>query len=75
MTGKEKKPSLKREIIYICKRDWLTKISHDRWQTFQWQRHLKPTEETLESRRRNAQEFNPDLIYPGDTFEVLQGTK
>lgn len=70
--GKEKPPgqNVRREIIVIKKDDWLTKISRDRWRTFEWERHLKATQETLD--RRKDGRLNPDLIYPGDTFEVIE---
>ncbi len=69
--GKPPGHPVRREIILIKKDDWLTKISRDRWRTFEWERHLKPTQETLGKRRARRELFNPDLIYPGDTFEVI----
>lgn len=59
------------EFVVIVEGDWLTKISQKRWNTFEWQRHLKPTNLTLESRRKKGMAFNPDKIYPGDVFEVV----
>lgn len=70
-TGKPRADLEVREIIVIVKDDWLTRISYRRWGTFDWRRYLKPTAETLERRRQSRAAFNPDLIYPGDTFEVL----
>jgi hypothetical protein len=61
-----------REIIVIVHDDWLTKISQRRWGTFEWHRYLRPTPATLDARRQRGEAFNPDLIYPGDTFEVLR---
>ncbi|MRS04748.1 hypothetical protein EG832_16250 [bacterium] len=58
------------EIIIIVEKDWLSKISKKRWGTINWQNHLKPTQMTLDSRKRSGRPFNPDLIYPGDTFMV-----
>lgn len=59
------------EVVVIVKKDWLTKISLARWGTINWKRHLKPTEMTHKARRARGRKFNPDLIYPGDTFEVI----
>lgn len=58
------------EYIIIHNRDWLSKISLKRWGTIHWQSHLMPTQATLNSPKRNGRPFNPDLIYPGDTFIV-----
>jgi hypothetical protein len=58
-------------LITIVKGDWLSKISQARWGTIQWQRYLKPTPQTLAARRACGKPFNPDLIYPGDTFEII----
>ena len=59
------------EFVVIVEGDWLSKISQKRWNTFEWQRHLKPTNLTLESRKKKGVPFNPDKIYPGDVFEVV----
>ena len=58
------------EIIVIVEKDWLSKISMKRWGTIHWRNHLEPTQMTLDSRKRSGRPFNPDLIYPGDTFIV-----
>lgn len=58
------------EVVTVVKGDWLTKISLARWNTLDWKRHLKPTELTLNTRKIKGIPFNPDLIYPGDTFEI-----
>jgi hypothetical protein len=58
-------------LITIIKDDWLTKISRKRWGTDDWERHLAPTQETLDRRTQKGQAFDPNLIYPGDTFEVI----
>ena len=58
-------------IITIVQGDWLTKISKARWNTLNWQLHLRPTAMTLKARRSRGRLFNPDVIYPGDTFEVI----
>lgn len=58
------------EIVVIVETDWLSKISLARWGTIEWKRHLKPTKMTLDSRKAAGKKFNPDLIFPGDTFEV-----
>ncbi len=68
--GGTPQPQVKREIIRIVKTDWLTKISQTRWRTWDWQRYLKPTPETLDKRTKKGEPFDPDWIYPGDTFEV-----
>jgi len=73
----EKRPSVthpvRREIIVIVKGDWLTKISYKRWGTFEWRRYLKPTQRTIDKRKEKGEhfDFDEDLIYPGDTFEVI----
>ena len=59
------------EIIVILDKDWLSKISLARWGTIEWHHHLKPTEITLAARAKQGKKFNEDLIYPGDTFEVI----
>ena len=59
------------EIIAIVDKDWLSKISMARWGTIEWRRHLKPTEMTLAARAQKGVKFHEDLIYPGDTFEVI----
>ena len=58
-------------IITIVEGDWLSKISQARWGTIEWKRYLKPTPQTLAARRARGKPFNPDLIYPGDTFEAI----
>ena len=61
------------EIITIVQNDWLSKISLARWgDKHAWKTRLRPTSLTLESRRRRGEKFNPDLIYPGDQFEVIR---
>ena len=61
------------EFVLIVEGDWLTKISEKRWNTWNWQQHLKPTKLTLESRKVKGTgfEFNENVIYPGDMFEVV----
>lgn len=60
------------EIITIVQNDWLSKISLARWgDKHAWKTRLRPTRLTLESRRRHGKRFDPDLIYPGDQFEVI----
>ncbi len=58
-------------MLTIVKDDWLSKITLKRWKTIYWDRHLKPTQETLDNRKQRGESFNPDLIYPGDTFEII----
>jgi len=70
--GKPAAVTAPREIVVIVHDDWLTKISQRRWGTFEWHRYLRPTPATLDARRQRGEAFNPDLIYPGDTFEVLR---
>jgi hypothetical protein len=61
------------EIITIVQNDWLSKISLARWgDKDAWKTRLRPTRLTLESRRRRGERFDPDLIYPGDQFEVIR---
>ena len=60
------------EIIVIRKGDWLSKISKSRWGTINWKKHFKATSFTLEKRKNLKRPFKPDLIYPGDTFEVIK---
>jgi hypothetical protein len=59
------------EIIVVQDKDWLSKISLTRWGTVKWEPFLKPTTATLERRRKKNEDWDPNLIYPGDTFEVL----
>ena len=59
------------EIIVIVEKDWLSKLSRARWGTIRWERHLRPTKMTLDSRKARGRAFDPNLIYPGDTFEVI----
>lgn len=59
------------DLVVVVKGDWLSKISMARWGTTDWRQHLKPTEMTLRSRKRRGKGFDPDLIYPGDTFEMV----
>lgn len=59
------------EIIVVVDKDWLSKRSLARWGTIEWHRHLKPTQLTLAARAKKGQKFHEDLIYPGDTFEVI----
>ena len=59
------------EIVVIVEHDWLSKISLARWGTIHWKRHLMPTRMTIESRQASGKRFDPDLIYSGDTFEVI----
>lgn len=68
--GKLSGPEPDSEIVVIVKRDWLSKLSLARWGATDWARHLKATQMTLDSRRVRGKRFDPDLIYPGDTFEV-----
>lgn len=74
VTTKKPPGPAKREIIYIVKEDWLSKISQARWGTFEWERHLKVTQETLDNRKQRGELFDEDLIYPGDTFEVVSNS-
>lgn len=59
------------EVIVIKEEDWLSKISKKRWGTIHWEQHMKPTEATRNSAKRLSTGFQEDLIYPGDTFEVI----
>ncbi len=73
-----KKPSekkeVKREVIVIVKDDWLSKIALKRWgDVHAWRRYLRATDRTLQERRSRGVTFDPDRIYPGDTFEVIGG--
>ena len=65
-------PKAKCELVWIIPGDWLSKIALARWGTTHWQSHLRPTEMTLNARKAKGKAFNPDLIYPGDTFEVIR---
>jgi hypothetical protein len=73
----EKRPVASEEVVLeiilitIIKDDWLTKISRKRRGTDDWESHLKPTQETFDKRSQKGQAFDADLIYPGDTFEVI----
>lgn len=58
------------ETITIVKDDWLTKLSLARWGTLDWNSHLHPTELTENAREIKGKSFDPNLIYPGDTFRV-----
>ena len=69
MASEDIKPPV--DMVVIVEGDWLSKISLQRWGTVHWKRHLKPTKMTLESRKKMGKKFNPDLIYSGDTFEVI----
>ena len=69
--GGTPQPQVKREIIRIVKGDWLTKLSQTRWGSWDWQRYLKPTPETLAKRKKKGEPFDPHWIHPGDTFEVI----
>jgi len=61
------------EIITIVPHDWLSKISLARWHDKEaWRTRLKPTSMTLEARRRRHRRYDPNLIYPGDQFEVVR---
>lgn len=60
-----------KEYVVIVENDWLSKITQRRWGTTDWSHHLRPTKMTLESRKLRGKPFNPDLIYPGDMFEVI----
>ena len=66
----KKGPEVEIITITIVEKDWLSKISLKRWGTIDWKKHLEPTPETLNSPKRIGKGFNPDLIYPGDTFFV-----
>jgi len=59
------------DIIPIVRHDWLTKISQKRWGTLDWKSHMKPTRATLDSPKRRGKDFDENLIYPGDTFEII----
>lgn len=59
------------EIIIVRDKDWLSRRSLERWGTVEWDKHLRPTQATLDSRSAKGQDFDPDLIYEGDTFEVI----
>lgn len=68
------KKNVKREVIVIVKEDWLSKISLKRWGDMHaWMRYLKETDKTLKDRQQRGEVFDPDHIYPGDTFEVIGG--
>jgi len=71
MVSKRKTPIKDAEIVVIVEGDWLSKISLARWGTMDWKRHLIPTKMTLDARKNRGTKFDPDLIYPGDTFEVV----
>jgi hypothetical protein len=60
------------EVIRIRSKDWLTKISKSRWGDLDWKKYLRETKQTKGLKRRRKV-FNPNLIYPGDTFEIIQG--
>lgn len=60
------------EVIRIKSKDWLTKISKSRWGDLDWTKYLRATKQTTALKRRRKV-FNPNLIYPGDTFEIIQG--
>jgi len=59
------------KIVTVVEKDWLSKISLTYWKTTEWHRYLKPTQMTLAARAKKGEEFDPDLIYEGDTFEVI----
>lgn len=59
-------------ILHIVKDDWLTRISKKTWSTLAWENHLKPTPDTLANRQSRRKAFDPDLIYPGDTFYIIR---
>jgi len=59
------------ELVVVVDKDWLTKISLARWNTLEWHLHLKPTQMTLAARAKKGEKFDKNLIYPGDTFEVI----
>jgi len=68
------KKNVKREVIVIVKHDWLSKISLKRWgDKHAWKRYLKETDKTLKDRQQRGEVFDPDRIYPHDTFEVIGG--
>ncbi len=68
------KKEVKREVIVIVRDDWLSKIAQKRWgDVHAWRYHLKPTDKTLKERQARRVTFDPDRIYPGDTFEVIGG--
>lgn len=68
------KKQVKREVIVIVKDDWLSRIALKRWGDMHaWKRYLKETDETLKKRRERGETYDPDRIYPGDTFEVIGG--
>lgn len=61
------------ELITIVPNDWLSKISLARWNDKEaWKTRLRPTRMTLETRRRRRRQYDPNLIYPGDQFEVVR---
>lgn len=59
------------ELVTIVEGDWLSKITKKRWGTTAWRLHLQPTAMTIASREVRGRKFHEDLIYPGDTFEVV----
>jgi len=65
-------PPPRAELVHIAPGDWLSRISLARWGTVNWKSHLKPTQMTLDARKARGKRFDPDLIYPGDTFEVVR---
>ena len=66
-----KKLRTQKEFVVIVEGDWLSKITMARWGTTNWRQHLKETQMTVDSRKVVGKKFNPDLIYSGDTFEVI----
>jgi hypothetical protein len=59
------------ELVHVVEKDWLSKISLTRWKTTEWFRYLEPTQMTLDARAKKGETFDPDLIFEGDTFEVI----
>ena len=60
------------DIITIVQGDWLSKISLARWgDKHAWKDRLRPTRMTVEARTRRGKTFDPNLIYPGDQFDVV----
>lgn len=58
--------------ITIVEGDWLSKISEARWgDKHLWRKKLQPTPLTLKSPKRYGRKYHHDLIYPGDTFDIV----
>jgi RHS repeat-associated protein len=57
------------QIYRVQKDDWVSKLALKKYgDPHAWKGRLRPTDETLKKRGVTLEEFNYDLIYPGDTF-------